>query len=139
MRGWLAALGSVVLTSVSGCSECKAISTPDVVIVSLPASVEASAPEVCLDSKCYSGTVDDTGGEEPDRPLLRGTLVTLILSGRLSNKATRVALRIGGTEFSGSARPVSSERQGKGCQVQRSLSFRADVETGALVRLVESP
>jgi hypothetical protein len=122
-------LASVAVLLTSGCTDCKAITSYDSVVITFATGAASAPVSICVDHKCYEGDGTDP---RPGSPLLSESQLSLKLVGELPSKPVLVEVKAGTIQASVEAKPSESERRGKGCGKTRSISLRYDEATKSL-------
>jgi hypothetical protein len=115
---------------ISGCTDCKAMTSYDSVVITFTAGAATAPVSICVDHKCYEG---DGTGQQPGSPLLSGTQLSLKLMGKLQPKRVLVEVKAGELQASVEAKPIQSELLGKGCEKTRSVTLHYDQASKSLV------
>ena len=124
-------LGAGLFGPTTACgTDCKALSVPDSVVVTVPIELAKPPVEICIDSRCYAG--DGSGPSASDKPLLNGVVLSLKLSGTLPTHSVELKVSIGSLSDTVSTIPIVSHLRGEGCGAERSITIRFDTN-GKLV------
>jgi hypothetical protein len=120
----------LVLAPGVACSDCKQISIPDSVVVTMPVELAKSPVEICIDATCYAGT--DSPPTDYDQAFLNGGVLELKLREHLPSESVSVRVSVGDTSDEIETTPIASHLRGEGCGSERSITLRFDA-TGELV------
>lgn len=127
----LLGLGAGLFGPATACStECKALSVPDSVVVTIPIELAKAPVEICVDGKCYGG--DGGPPSNYDKPQLNGVVLSLKLSGKLPTHSVELRVSVGNMSDTVQTIPIVSHLRGKDCGAERSITLRFD-KSGKLI------